>query len=871
MPPRFALRFLRWFCREDCIEEIEGDLTEVFEKAHEVNPRKARWKFAWSVIRYFRPEFMKSVKNYQPNAFSMYRSYFKIGWRNLSRNRGYSFINIGGLAMGMAVAMLIGLWMYDELTFNTYFQNYGRIGQIWAGDTDPETSIIDGSIVVQYPVATALRNNYQHYFKHVLVAWWITEYTLSLDDNNFIRKGEFIDEGVISMLSLKMLKGTSGSLNDPHSIILSRSTAEAIFGADDPMNKTLKIDNRIDVQVTGVYEDIPRNNNFSDVGFFSPWELWASSNTWIKAAEHNWKNRSFNIYVQLQPHTTVEEANAAIYDFYHNNLPDDLKKEAEKHKSFAQIIPMNKWHLYTEFENGKPSGGRITFVWLFGIVGAFVLLLACINFINLSTARSERRAKETGVRKAIGSVRTQLIGQFLSESCLTVLTAFAFSMMLTSLSLPWFNQLADKRISIPFDSAVFWIVIIVFLLFTSLMAGLYPAFYLSSFQPAKVLKGTIGLGRFASLPRKVLVVVQFSVSVALVIGTVVVYRQIQHARNRPIGYDRESLISIRMMDPAFRGKYDVVRDELLNTGFVEEMAFSDNPLTMAWNTYGGYTWKGKDPDIDSHFTLCYVSDTYGRTVRWKITEGRDFDYRLASDSSVIVINESAVKYMNLRNPVGEDLVDVSGARLKIIGVVRDLIMQSPYEPVKPTIFTWNRYAASTLIIRMKADVETSEAMAEMENTFRRIVPTAAFDYRFVNEEYAKKFSQEERIGKLSGAFAALAIFISSLGLFGLASFVAEQRTKEIGIRKIFGASVIRLWQMLAKDFIILVIVSCFIAIPVAWYFLNGWLLKYQYRTEIPWWIFVVTVIGAIIITLLTVSFQAISAAMVNPVKSLRSE
>jgi hypothetical protein len=550
----------------------------------------------------------------------MYKSYFKVGWRNLIRNQGYSFINIGGLAMGMTVSMLIGLWIYDELSFNKYYQNYGSIGQVWGGRTDPETSTIDGNITMAYPAATALKSNYQHHFRHVLMAWWITDYTLSVDDNKFTKKGEFIDAGALDMLSLKMLKGTHAGLNDPHSIVLSQSTAEAIFGKEDPMNKTIKIDNRIDVQVTGVYEDIPGNNHFSDVQFFSPWPLWVSSNPWIKGMENNWDNRSFNIYVQLHPHTTMEAANTAISKLYYENLPDDILKTVDQYKPFAQVIPMRTWHLYAEFENGKPAGGRIAFVWMFGIAGTFVLLLACINFINLSTARSEKRAKETGIRKAIGSVKSQLVGQFLSESFLVVLLAFVLSAILVLLSLSRFNELTDKDVTIPFTNPVFWTIIIVFLTMTGFMAGLYPAFYLSSFQPVKVLKGTISSGRLAALPRKVLVVFQFSVSVALIIGTIVVYQQIQHARNRPVGYNRESLVSIRMTDPNFQGKHDVISNELLNTGFVEGTAFADNPLTMAWHSSGGFAWEGKDPNTNSDFTVCYLSDTYGPTVRWQHPE-----------------------------------------------------------------------------------------------------------------------------------------------------------------------------------------------------------------------------------------------------------
>jgi putative ABC transport system permease protein len=874
-PPKKALGFLRWFCREDYLEEIEGDLTEVFMKKYPKSPRGARWSFMWSVCKYFRPQFMKSFRYYQqPNSYDMFQSYFKVALRNLLKNNGYSFINIGGLALGMTVTMLIGLWIHDELSFNKYHKNYDAIGQLWGGGTDPETSVIDGSIAMQLPMAAVLKNNYRHYFRHILLGWWIGDYTLSADDKKLTKTGEFIEEGGPEMLSLKMLSGTYGCLKDPYSIILSRSAAKAMFGEGDPMNKNLKINNRIEVKVTGVYEDIPRNNRFSEVQFFSSWDLWSSSNRWINENENNWDNRSFNIYVQLQPGVTMEEANAGISDFYYKNLPKDFLKEVDKYKPFAQVIPMSTWHLYSEITNGKPSGGRITFVWLFGIVGVFVLLLACINFVNLSTARSEKRAREVGVRKSVGSGKSQLIFQFLSESFLVVILAFVVSLGLMALSRPGFNELADKDIALPFTNMKFWLVMIAFILVTGFMAGLYPAFYLSSFQPVKVLKGTIRLGRLASLPRKVLVVVQFTVSVMLIIGTIVVYQQIQYARNRPIGYQRDGLVTVPMNDPNFIGRHDMIRNEVLNTGLVNDMAYSSNPLTAIWNNSGGFNWQGRDPEKDNDFGICNVTHDYGKTVGWQFIEGRDFSRDIASDTAALIVNETAVKYMGLKDPIGAVIShEKFPSKYKIIGVVKDMVMISPYEPMRQTFFflDYNFNSVSQIQIKLKPEVSAVEALPRIGAVFKKLVPTASFDFKFVDEEYAIKFSQEQRIGKLSGIFAILAIFISCLGLFGLASFVAEQRTKEIGIRKVFGASVANLWKMLSSDFIVLVIVSCFMAIPVSYYLMNSWLQKYSYRTEISWWVFLLTICCALTITILTVSFQAVKAALMNPVKSLRSE
>jgi len=803
----------------------------------------------------------------------MIKNYFKTAWRNLVKNKMYSFINIGGLAVGMAVAILIGLWVYDEVTFNKYHQNYDSIAQVRRYFTDPNTHETNGVENMHYPMSTILKSDYKQYFKHVVMAWWLGDYSLSASDKKISRKGEFMDAEGMDMLSLKMLKGNYASLNDLHSIVLSKSTAEAFFGKDDPINKSLKIDNRIDVVVTGIYEDIPRNNRFGEVQFFSPWNLWVASNDWIKQTENSWDNSSFPIFVQLQPNVSMETANAGIKDFYYKSIPKEVATGMIKYQMKAFLYPMKDWHLYSEFKNGLPEGGRITFVWLFGIVGIFVLLLACINFMNLSTARSEKRAKEVGIRKTIGSLKRQLIYQFLSESFLVVVLAFILSLLLILASISWFNELADKNISIPFSNPFFWIFNIVFIIITSLLAGAYPAFYLSAFQPVKVLKGTIRLGRFASLPRKILVVVQFTVSVILIIGTIVVYKQIMFAQNRPVGYNKEGLITIPKNDPSYEGKLDVLRRELQNTGMVEGMELSSSPLTEIWNNTGDFDWIGKQPR-EYAFATTNVSYGFGQMVGWQFIAGRDFSKVFATDTTKVIINETAAKDMGFKDPIGETIKFGGGTQSRqIVGVIRDMVMGSPYEPEKRAIFFLDaKYqAASQITIKIKPTVSANEALPKIEAVFRSIVPSAAFDYKFVDEEYAKKFSQEQRISKLASFFAILAIFISCLGLFGLASFVAEQRTKEIGIRKIVGASIFNIWNLLSKEFIGLVIISFLIASPIAYYFMNNWIQGYTYHTDISLWIFVAAGIGALMITLLTVSFQAIKAAIANPVKSLRTE
>jgi len=547
------------------------------------------------------------------------------------------------------------------------------------------------------------------------------------------------------------------------------------------------------------------------------------------------------------------------------------KNAATEGKEEMVLQPMDKWRLYSDFKNGKATGGRIQFVWLFSIIGVFVLLLACINFMNLSTARSEKRAKEVGIRKTVGSVRGQLIGQFLSESVLVAFISFVFSILLVVLLMPLFNKLADKNIQLPWSNPVFWLLTLVFTFFTGIISGSYPAFYLSKFEPIKVLKGTFRAGRFASLPRKVLVVVQFTFSIALIIGTIIVFKQIQYAKNRPVNYNSEGLITINMSTPDLYGHYDALRSDLLASGVVNNMAESSSPTTQIYSNQIGFNWQGKDPNTLPAFGTIWVTTDFGKTIGWKIKEGRDFSKDFATDSLGMILNEAAVKQVGMKQDIVGQNIQFNDKNYKVVGVIKDMIMQSPYQPVVPTVFMYDPNNVGTVTVAIKQGIPVHDALSKIETIFKKYNPSAPFDYTFNDEDYAKKFADEQRVGNLATFFTILAIFISCLGLFGLASFVAEQRKKEIGVRKVLGASVFSLWQMLSKEFALLVIISCFIAIPLAWYYLNNWLQQYNYRTTISFWIFIVSGVAAFAITLITVSFQAIKAAIANPVKSLRTE
>jgi ABC-type antimicrobial peptide transport system permease subunit len=701
-------------------------------------------------------------------------------------------------------------------------------------------------------------------FTHILVT----------GDKKIAQPGVWAQPDLPDMLSLKMKQGRRDALKDPSSALLAQSLAEALFGKVDPMGKTIKLDNRTYVKVAGVFTDLPQNTTFQDTKLFLSWAKVANDLSWVKEAQTSWDTQHWRLFVELNDQVDLDKLNGQISGI--------LKQHKPGNKAEIRLHPMAQWHLYSEFKNGKPVGGRIQLVWLFGIIGAFVLLLACINFMNLSTARSEKRAKEVGIRKAVGSVRSQLISQFLTESLLVAALAFTLMIGLVVTALPFFNTLADKTISVSWTNPTIWLFMGGFTLFTGFIAGSYPAFYLSGFESVKVLKGSASAGRFASLPRQALVVLQFTVSITLIIGTITVFRQLQHAKNRPVGYAREGLITIPKNTPElFNAPYNAIRNDLLRTGAVADMACSSVQSTETPVGNTNVEWKGKDPTATTLLQTVGVTHDYGKTIDWKIVEGRDFSRQFAGDSSALILNETAAKLMGFSQlavagtpvagtPVGE-IIRWDGKPHRVVGVVKDLVMESPYQPIQPCLFLLDYDWGNFITVRIKPDQPVRDALAKVESVFKTYNPGSPFDYKFIDDEYARKFSDEERVGNLVTIFAILAIFISCLGLFGLASFVAEQRTKEIGVRKVLGASVANLWGMLSKDFVMLVVVAFGVATPLAWYLLTNWLQNYEYRTQLSWWIFAASGAGALAITLLTVSVQSLKVALMNPVRSLRSE
>jgi putative ABC transport system permease protein len=790
----------------------------------------------------------------------MIKNYFKIAWRNLANNKAYSTINILGLAAGMAVALLIALWVNNEFSYDRFLPDSDRLYQVKRNfNSNGETLTFP---TTSLKLADVLRSNIPE-IEYVAEADGGSSHGLMVGNKKLYLDGIISGSDFLKMFKYPMLQGSSGSaLNDPYSIVLTQATAIALFGTDNVINKVVKLDNAHNLKVTGVIKDVPSNSVMKFIKYIIPFSFMEQTQAWVKNNHGSFGANNFSIYTKLKSGISYAQVAPKIKDIE--------KGEDNTNAKNSEVImqPMPDWHLYSEYKNGIASGGFIDYVRIFSIIGILVLLIACVNFINLTTARSEKRAREVGIRKAIGSQRKHLIFQFLTESILTTFIAFLCAVLFVQLALGPFNALTGTMIRIPFGSIVFWLIMLGCVLVTGLIAGSKPAFYLSSFNPVKVLKGTIQVGRSASLSRKILVVMQFSCSIALIISTVVIYRQIQYAKNRPTGYNTNRLMASTMSTDLSKN-YTALKNDLLQSGIVESITNATSPATDVYWHNDIDQWPGKFAGETVEMGTIIVADSYFKTLKMNMLTGRDFN-AAPSDTSNVIFNETAIKRLRLKDPISQ-IITQDGKKFRIIGVVKDALMISPFAKADPTMFLYNTQPHDNIIYRLPPNVNPHSAIEKINQIFAKYNPAYPFTYRFVDDDYNRKFSQEVLIGKLSGIFAGLAIFISCLGLFGLAAYIAEQRTKEIGVRKVLGATVSQLWFLLSKDFVLLVIISCVIASPIALYFLQNWLQKYDYRVSIGPGVFLVSAIAAIIITLLTISFQAIRAAITNPVKSLRSE
>ncbi|MGB4899361.1 MAG: ABC transporter permease [Saprospiraceae bacterium] len=793
----------------------------------------------------------------------MFTNYLKIAWRNLVKNRGYTAINITGLAVGLAVAMLIGLWIRFEYSFGREHANMDQIYNVVTNGIDSKSGFKYTTQATPLPLYVACKDQIPE-VKYSAIVNWGGNNGLMVKDKKLIRNGTEVSKDFFKIFRFKFLQGDPNTaLNDPEAIVLTKGTAQDLFGHQDVVGQYVKWNSADELKITGIIEDISNDTYFGERDYFMAYQHFENQEPWVQYAKNDWGSYSCITYVELMAGAGKDQVLPKIRNLIQTNYKET--------KNEVGLYPMSQWRLYNEFDNWEASAGRIVYVRMFGIIGILVLLLACINFMNLSTAQSIKKAKEIGVRKAIGSLRHQLIGQFLVEAVFMSFIAMVVSILIVMILLPAFNTILQVGVSIPVQSPVFWMVVILVVLGTGLMAGSYPSFYLSSISSIKALKGKFISPGTAISPRRVLVVVQFVASIGLIISTLTIYKQIQYTKSRPTGYNGAGVLVVDMKEDLIKN-YEVLKNELLSTGIVESVTKSSSPVYTTHSNSVIEQYPGSVGDDKVSIVNIAVSPDYFKTLGMQLLEGRDFNaLRFDADSDKVILNQAAKELMQLKDPLGNILTEKGGRRREVIGVVENSIMENPYEKVRAARFICDPNWAGYIMFRIKDQVSFSKVESSIASIFDKYNPAFPFEYKFVDQEYGKKFALEVTVGKLASILAILAIFISCLGLFGLSSFVAEQRKKEIGVRKVIGASVFNLWQLLSKEFVVLVGISSLLAAPIAYYFMNEWLQKYSYRTEMSWWIFVAASIGALLITLLTVSFQALKAASANPIQSLKSE
>ena len=785
----------------------------------------------------------------------MIKNYFKTAWRNLVRNKGFSIANLLGLTTGITCTILIFLWVRDERAYDKFHKNYHTIYQVMAHRDFNNQVFTDNNMVM--PLANALENSSPQ-IKNSVFTTNRQEHVLTYGDTKLKKRGYTVSERYFDMFSWNFFQGNPASaLPDAYSIVLTRSAAKALFGNAEPVNKVVKIDNDYNAKVTAIIEDIPGNSTFQ----FDFINRFNYSGEYEKRAMENWTNSSWNVYIQTVPGANMQTLDKMINDIKKLHDPGDKKI------STYFTFPMNKWRLYSDFKDGKNTGGMIEYVRLFSVIALVILLIACINFMNLSTARSEKRAKEVGVRKTLGSGKRQLILQFFSESLILTCIAFIFSVAAVYLLLPFFNTLVDKNLTLNITQPIFWSGALSIIFCTGLVAGSYPALYLSSFIPIRVLKGTFNSGKKTMLPRSILVVTQFIISILLISATIIVYRQIQHVKHRDIGYNPDNLVLVPS-SPDIRKNFAVIKQELLNSGLINAITATSSPITDIWWKSPAPDWEGKPPGKDIIMAGIATDVDFTKTIGIKLLKGKDFS-GTPSDSAAMLLNKAAVEAMGLKDPIGLQMR--YGQTYTVIGITDNYVMESPYKPVDPMMVFYDPGNSNSISIRLNKEAPLQKGLQSIETIFKIYNPAVPFEYQFADQEFGKKFLTEELISKITNIFAALAIIICCIGLAGLASFTIEKRIREIGIRKVLGATLQQLLLLISKEFLKLVLIAFVIAVPLAWWVMSHWLEKYAYHTTIDIWLFGIVGTVILFLTLLVVCLNTVKAAVANPVKSLRTE
>jgi len=782
-------------------------------------------------------------------------NYFKIAWRSLLRNRGFSAINISGLAIGLASAIVLLLWIHNELTSDQFHKHRDRVYQVYS------RAVYDGQIdcnnktpMVMAPVIQA---NYRREVEEVVRTNWVGAFIFSTGNKHLATQGLLTDSGFFRLFSFPLLQGNAATaLSKPHSVVITETLAKKLFGNVDPLGQIINVDSMAGFEVTGVLKDLPPNTRFN-FEYLIPWSYtrevhWETS---------DWGNSTIVTYVLLRPGITETVANVSLRMLIRNHAPET--------KAELFLHPMRKWNLYSNFVNGEATGGEINFVRLLAVIAGFILLIACINYMNLSTARSIRRAREVGIRKVVGAGRGSLIGRFLGESLLIACLAGVLGFIIVVIALPWFNQLIMVRLVIPYDSSLFWLSGAGFIIFTGLLAGSYPAFYLSAFRPINILRGHFKTIHALVTPRRILVVFQFTFAITFIICTIVIYREFAYAINRNSGYDKDHLAFVYIKGDMLKN-YDHIRKDLLNTGTVTDITRSSSPITEIWATDDSYEWAGKGEGQYVQFVEYHTDRNFVKTMGLHLIAGRDIDVeKYPTDSGAILLTETAVRQMGISDPVGQVLRNRSG-NWHVVGVIKDFVTGSLFNRILPVAIQGPSWFG-TITFKLNPQHSTAANISKLTAIFKRYNPNYPFEYFFVEKYDTWKLTSEQHFGTLAALFAGMAIFISCLGLFGLSAYMAESRLREVGVRKVLGASIMRLITLLSKDFLVLVFIAFIIASPIAWWCMSQWLADIPYHINLSWWIFALTGLLSVIIAAGTVGVQAVQAALTNPVRVLRTD
>lgn len=864
-PPERVLKLLRWFCDEVYLEEVEGDLYELFQEEIEIyGLKKAQNRFLWIAIRYMKPFFFgkKGLFFNFDYHLTMFKHYFKISFRSFGRNALFTFINGFGLLLGILVGIVMLFWAQDELKVDKFHPDSERIQRVYFNGVSPEGEITFTQGASPYALFTKLKETAG--VEEVVLYDDRGSRLIKFDEKILKEKGAWSTPSLFKMFDFPMIKGgPETTVNDNKTLFISEDLANRLYGEQWPdtlIGSSIRVNDDTDYILAGIFENVGKNSNFHfDYIFNAHFLTVARGRGWAE----NWGAKNSTVFVKLFEGTDPDGIEDVINPYYATT--DGYGVGGEE----MMLFPFEKDYLWTKFEQGVAVSGRIQYVRIFFGAALFLILIACINFINLSTAQAAKRAKEVGVRKTVGAASSNLVGQFLTETGILIFMVLILALGLAHLLLPSLNNISDKAIRIPWLDPSFLLSIIGSGLLLTVVAGLYPAFVLSRFRPAKVLKGYMGRKVNGDYLRKSLVIFQFVLSGILIIATITVQSQLNLIQHENLGLDRDNVISLTMNDPIYE-KFDIIKEKLEQYGGTEQIVrTAGSPIDVDW-IGTRYTWEGQAPDDGNYFYLMNTEAGFEKVFNIEMAEGRFFDENIQSDEQGIVINEKALDFIQMEDPVGKSILDEEGEQWTILGIAKDFNFRSIHNEIEPLMLRCLPEYTGSMYIKIK-DGQTTDVIAQLKSIWAELIPGFPLEFEFIDETYASMYEGERLVGKLAYIFAAIAIIISCLGLFGLVTFIALQKTKEIGIRKVLGASVASIVGLLSKNFIQMVFFSFLIAAPLAWYLMNAWLENFAFRVNLEWPVFLLAGVVAIAVALLTVGFQAIRAALANPVKALRSE